>query len=96
MSPTISSAASSGTALNQSLHQHDVDHGGLVDDQQIAFERIVGVALEAATLGVDFKQAVNGLGLEAGGLGHALGGSAGRRAEQQVDALWRLECAGSS
>ena len=30
-----------GDRLEQRLHQHDVDHGGLVDDQQVAVERIV-------------------------------------------------------
>ena len=76
-----------GNRLHQRLHQHDVDHRGLVDDQQIAVERIVGVAFEAAALGVDLEQPVDGLGLEPGRLGHALGGPAGGRAEQQVDAL---------
>ena len=89
MSPTISSAASSGDRLHQRLHQHDVDHGGLVDDQQVAVERIVRVALEAAALGVDLQQAMDGLGLDARRLGHALGGAAGRRAKQQLHALGR-------
>ena len=87
MSPTISSAALSGDRLHQRLHQHDVDHGGLVDHQQIAVERVVGVAFEAAALGVDLKQPVDGLRLEAGRLGHALGGAAGGRAEQQLTPL---------
>ena len=75
--------------LHQRLHQHDVDHGGLVDDQQVAVERVVVAALEAAALGVDLQQPVNGLGLEPGCLGHALGGAAGRRAEQEPHALRR-------
>ena len=53
-----------GNGPHQRLHQHDVDHRGLVDDQQIAVERVVGVALEAAALGIDLEQPVNGLGLE--------------------------------
>ena len=36
--------------------------------------------LEAAALGIDLKQPVDSLGLEAGGLGHPLGGAAGRSA----------------
>ena len=30
-----------GYGLQQRLHQHDIDHGGLVDDQQVAVERVV-------------------------------------------------------
>ena len=75
--------------LHQRLHQHDIDHRGLVDDQQVAVERVVGVALEAAALGVDLEQPVDGLGLEPGRLGHALGGAAGRGAQQQLHALCR-------
>ncbi len=75
--------------LQQRLHQHDIDHRGLVDDQQVAVERVVAVALEAAALGVDLEQPVDGLGLEAGRLGHALGGAAGGRAEQELHALGR-------
>ena len=67
--------------LHQRLHQHDIDHGGLVDNQQVTIERVVVAALEAAALGIDLKQPVNGLGLEASRLGHAFGGAAGRGAQ---------------
>jgi hypothetical protein len=40
-------------SLHERLHQHDIDHGGLVDNQQVAVERVVVAALEAAALGVD-------------------------------------------
>ena len=40
--------------------------GGVAFHQQVAVERGIHVALEAATFGVDFQQAVNGLGLKAG------------------------------
>ena len=76
-----------GHRLQQRLHQHDVDHRGLVDDQQVAVERVVAAALEAAALGVDLEQPVDGLGLEPGRFGHALGGAAGRGAQQQAHAL---------
>jgi hypothetical protein len=33
------------------LHEHDIDHRRLVDNQQVAVERVVVAALEAATLG---------------------------------------------
>jgi hypothetical protein len=26
--------------LHERLHQHDIDHGGLVDDQQVTIERV--------------------------------------------------------
>jgi len=45
------------------LHQQDVNHRAFVDDQQIAFERIVLGSLEAEGLGVEFQQAVDGLRL---------------------------------
>ena len=69
------------------MHQGHVHHGGLVDDQQLAVERVLGITLEAAALGIDFEQSVNGLRLEACRLRHALGGAACRRTEQKVDAL---------
>src|SRR5258707_3541295 len=69
--------------LQQRLHQHDVDHRGLVDNQQVAVERVVVAPLEAATFRIDLQQPVDGLGFEAGCFAHALGGAAGRRAEQE-------------
>ena len=45
------------------------------------------LAFEAAALRVDLEQPVNGLGLEPGRFGHALGGAAGRGAQQQAHAL---------
>jgi hypothetical protein len=69
------------------MHQQDVDHGGLVDDQQIAFEPVVGIPFEAAAFQVNLQPPVDGLGLEPGGFGHALGGTARRGAQQQAHAL---------
>jgi hypothetical protein len=66
--------------LHEGLHQHDIDHGGLIDNQQVTIERVVVAALEAAALGVDLQQPVDGLGLEAGRLGHAFGGATRRSA----------------
>ena len=74
---------------HERLHQHDIDHGGLIDNQHVTVERVVVAALEAAALGVDLQQPVNGLGLEAGRLGHAFGCAAGRSAEQQLHPLRR-------
>src|ERR1700720_4396273 len=76
-----------GDGPHQRLHQQDVDHGGLVDDQQIAFERVVAVPFEPAAFRVHLEQPVNGFGLEPGGFGHALGGTARRGTQQQAHAL---------
>ena len=51
---------------------------------KVAVERVVVTAFEAAALGVDFEQPVDGLGLETGRLGHALCRSAGRSTEQEA------------
>jgi hypothetical protein len=80
MSPTIKRAALVRHCFHERLHQHNIDHGCLVDHQQVAVERVVAAALEAAALGIDLQQPVNGLGLEAGSLSHPLGGAAGRGA----------------
>lgn len=78
MSPTIQKGGIVRDRLHQCLHQHDIDHRGLIDDQQIAVERIIAVAFEAAILGIDLKKPVDGLGFEPCRLGHALGGTARR------------------
>ena len=75
-----------GHGVEQRAHQHDVDHRGLVDDQQVAVQRIFGVALEAAGGRVHIEQPVDGAGLHSGGLGHPPRGAARRRAQPQVDA----------
>jgi hypothetical protein len=43
-----------GHRLHEGLHQHDIDHGRLVDNQQIAVEWVIIAALEAAALRIDF------------------------------------------
>ena len=65
ISPTINSAALFGVAFSERLHQHDVDHRGLVDDEQSRIEGIVGVAFETAALWIDFQETVDRLGLDA-------------------------------
>ena len=64
--------------LEQRVHQRHVDHRDLVHDQQVALERVLLVALEAALGRVGLEQAVQGPGLAAGGLAQPLGGPAGR------------------
>ena len=58
MSPTISRAAGVGDCSAQRAHEHDVDHQGFVDDQQIAVEGIVRMTPEAAAGGVALEQPV--------------------------------------
>ena len=69
--------------FHKSLRQHDIDHRSFVDHEQITIEGIVGVAFEPSALGIDFQEPVDRLGLDARRLGHPLGRSAGRRAEEQ-------------
>ncbi len=80
--PVDQQSGTIGHCLQQRLHQHDIDHRRLVDDEEVAVERIVAVAFEAAGLGVDFEQPVDGLCLEAGRLSHPLGRAARGGAKQ--------------
>jgi hypothetical protein len=68
--------------FHERLHQHDIDHRGLVDHKQIAVEGIVGVAFEAAALGIDLQESVDRLGLDARRFGYALRRVASGGAEQ--------------
>ena len=76
-----------GHGLQQRLHQQDIDHRAFVHHEQVALERVVLVAAEAEGLGIDLQQPVNGLGLHAGGLRHALGGPARGRAQPECHGL---------
>ena len=78
-----------GQGLEQRLHQHHVDHGGFVDDEQFTVDRVVVVLLEPAIFWIDFEEAVNRLCLEARRLRHALCGAASGRAKKKLDALRR-------
>jgi len=49
--------------LDQSIHQQARRPSRFIDNQQIAVERVGVVAPEAAALGIDFEEAVDGLGL---------------------------------
>jgi hypothetical protein len=75
---------SDGTAFKQGVHQNDVDHRTLVDDECVTLQRVLVVALVA--LGrVELQQPVDGLGFHARSLGHALGGTAGRCGKEDVE-----------
>ena len=67
--------------FHERLHKQDVDHRGLVDDEQIASRGIVGVAFETAAPGIDLQEAVDRFGLDARRFGHALRRAACGRAK---------------
>jgi hypothetical protein len=52
-------------------------HGGLVDDQEIAVERVVVAALEPSALRIGLQKPVDRLCFDARRLSHALGGASG-------------------
>ena len=60
-----------GHGLQQSVHQRHIDHRGLVDDEQVAVERVILIAPEAAVLRIDLQQPMDGLRLAAGALATA-------------------------
>ena len=64
--------------LQQRVHQRDIDHRDLVDDEKIAVQRAILVAPEASMGRVGLQQTVQRPGLEAGRLAQALGGAACR------------------
>ena len=96
MSPTISRAASSGTAFSSACISMTSTIEVSSTTRRSQSSGLLLVALEAARLGVDLEQPVDGLGLEAGRLGHALGGAAGGGAEQELARPSPQECAGWS
>jgi hypothetical protein len=62
-----------------------VDHGRLIDHEEITVEWIFFVLPEASRLGVDLKKPMDRLGLVSGCLGHAFGRTSGRRAQEEAD-----------
>ena len=79
MSPTIKRAALSGTAFMSACisMMSTMEVSSITNSSQ---SRVVAAALETAALGVDLQEPVDGLGLEARGLGHPLCRAAGRSA----------------
>jgi hypothetical protein len=71
------------------VHQRHIDHAGLVNDQEVAFQRVLLVPGEPTVLRVDLQKPVNGLGFETGLFVHALGSATGRRAKCHSDTLRR-------
>ncbi len=72
--------------LQQRVGEQRVEHRRLVDDQQVALQRVVGVAQRLAA-GAHAEQAVEGLRRLAGQLGQPLGRPPGRRRQQRLAAL---------
>ena len=68
--------------FHQRLHQHDIDHRGLVDHEEIAVEGIVDIALEPAALRIDLQEPVDRFRLDARRFGHTLGRPARGGAKQ--------------
>ena len=64
------------------MHQVNVDHGHLIHDQDVHLQRIGTVPPESIRFilhgAFHLQEPVDGLSLPAGGLGHSLGGPAGR------------------
>ena len=85
-----------GDGPGERVHERHIDHRGLVHHEQIAVERVVLGSREAAMLGVDLQEAMDGLGLDPRLLGHALGGPARRGREQHPRRLSRRGCEGWS
>jgi len=73
-----------GQSLQKLVHEPDVDHRGLVQDETIAAHRIVEVEFETADVRIELQQAMNGLGFTAGCFRHALRGAAGRGGKTDV------------
>jgi hypothetical protein len=69
------------------VHERHITHTSLVDNQEVAFERVLLVTREPPMLRVDLQEAVDGLGLKPGLLVHALGGASCRCGECHSDAL---------
>ena len=71
----------------QRAHQQDIDHAGLVHDQEIALERMLLGAAELAGARVRLQQAVDRLRLQAGAVRQPLGRPAGGRTQRHANLL---------
>jgi hypothetical protein len=80
-------AAWEGTALQQRIHKGHIDHRGFVNDEQVAFERVLVVPGEPAVLRADLQQAVDGLSVQVGLLGDPLRRTPRRGRESEPNAF---------
>jgi hypothetical protein len=63
-------------------HERHIDHRHFVGDQKVSFQGTAFVARKSARDGLDFQQAVDCLGLDAGRLREPLGGSTRESAQK--------------
>ena len=77
-------AASGLHSPQQRTHQHQVDHGGLVGNDAVRLQRMILIPGKDSLFSAVFQQPVDGLRFTACRFGHALGGTAGRRAEDDA------------
>src|SRR6478736_1799976 len=87
MSPTISNAAWSGTALISACISRTSTMEVSSTTSKSHSSRLSVFRFEAAAFRVHLEQPVDGFGPEPGGFGHALGGTARRGTQQQARAL---------
>ncbi len=76
-----------GDCPDDLIGKRKVDHAGLVDDEHVAGQRVGLVVLELPVAWIPGKQAVDGLGGNAGGLAEPFGGPACGGAEHHRQAL---------
>ena len=67
--------------FEQAVEELQVEHGGFVDDDQVGRQRVGFVVFEAALIGRETEQTVDGAGAFAGGFGQAFGRASGRRCQ---------------
>ena len=65
----------------EGAHERKIDHGGFIGDDAVRLNGILLIAGKDAFITAVLEEAVNRAGFGAGGLGHALGGAAGGRAQ---------------
>jgi hypothetical protein len=76
-----------GQRRDRGGHEREVDHRGLVDDEDVEVERLGERPREAGSGRLDAEQAVQGRGLGAGGLREAARGASGGCGERDAAAL---------
>ena len=81
---------------DQCIEEIEIEHGDFVDDHDIAFERIVAVALEGELLGGEFEGAVESASTLSCGFGESFGGASCGGGEKDGSVLSAGEFADSA